>query len=107
MCKAGPLIARLYRHLVLAGWKVSHLLDPSCLDPANIEMDHDLKLARIRIHPEWQAAYLGALETPIAHELGRLLTDDLFRFVKLTPATREAEERLATRFGTLLAHPRQ
>ena len=86
----------------LHDWRIAVTVDPDLGDAASIEADHDLKRARLRVHPEYQRLVPGTLEELIAHELGHLLTDDVFRFLKSTPATREAEERIATRIGLLL-----
>jgi len=86
----------------LHDWRVMVTIDPDLTDAASIEADHDLKRARMRVHPEYQRLVPGTLDELVAHELGHLLTDDVFRFLKPTPATREAEERIATRIGLLL-----
>jgi len=100
--KPAAIIARLSAHPMLTGWHVDYSPVHDLPDPANIEIDHDLKRARLRVRPEWQIDYQGTETQLIAHELGHIFTDDVFRFIKPTPATREAEERLATRFGMML-----
>lgn len=86
----------------LAQWDISLLVDTDISEASHVVADHDLKRARINLNPEWQRLVPGSLKELLAHEVGHLLTNDVFCFVKATVATREAEERIATRIGLLL-----
>ena len=99
---AQKLVARLIRGTLISDWAISVTVDPDTPDPANIEPDHDLKRARIKLNPEYQRLVPGTLDELIAHELGHLFTDDVFSFLKPTVAAKEAEERIASRIGILL-----
>ena len=102
LSQANQIIAQVRAGTSLQDWRITVTFEPDLADAANTEADHDLKRARIKLNPEYQRLVPGTLEELMAHELGHLFTDDVFRFLKPTAATREAEERIATRIGLLL-----